>query len=166
MQRGGETENALCKIVAHSQCLQEEAGAQWMKIVSHPFTDALANGSINKDAIKFYLIQDHRFLDNFVILLSSMISHAPTLQVRSSKGQVSSMVTHATTQDRIPGCQFLAMITGKENTYFERSFEALGVGEKQRCETPNSSATNGFMDVEQNLMLQTARSGRYEEVEL
>lgn len=24
-------------------------------------------------------------------------------------------------------CQFLALITGKENTYFERSFEALGV---------------------------------------
>jgi thiaminase/transcriptional activator TenA len=28
-------------------------------------------------------------------------------------------------EDRIPGCQFLAMITGTENTYFERSFKAL-----------------------------------------
>ena len=52
-----------------------------MKIVNHPFTDAIANGSIGKEAMKFYLIQDHRFLDNFVVLLSSMVANAPSLKV-------------------------------------------------------------------------------------
>jgi len=33
---------------------------------------------------------------------------------------------------RFGSCQFLALITGKENTYFERSFEALGVTDLQR----------------------------------
>lgn len=54
-----------------------------------------------------YLIQDHRFLDSFVVLLASMVAHARCLE------------------DRIFGCQFLALVTGKENTYFERCFQAL-----------------------------------------
>ena len=37
-------------------------------------TDALANGDIDQDAMRYYLIQDHRFLDDFVILLASMVS--------------------------------------------------------------------------------------------
>lgn len=43
-----------------------------------------------------------------------------------------------TLEDRIPGCQFLALITGRENTYFERTFEALGVSDAQRKATPSS----------------------------
>ena len=36
------------------------------------------------------------------------------------------MVAHARClEDRIFGCQFLALVTGKENTYFERCFQAL-----------------------------------------
>eukprot|EP00802_Teleaulax_amphioxeia_P028015 Tamp_29545.p1 GENE.Tamp_29545~~Tamp_29545.p1 ORF type:complete len:187 (+),score=37.85 Tamp_29545:169-729(+) len=91
--------------------------------------------------MRYYLIQDHRFLDDFVVLLASMVAAAPTLK------------------DRIPGCQFLALITGKENTYFERSFEALGVTDLQRQEgtTPNDPATTGF----QNLMRSAAKSGSY-----
>ena len=68
-------------------------------------------GTIADDVLARYLVQDHRFLDSFVVLLASMVAAAPTLA------------------DRIPGCQFLALITGRENTYFERSFEALGVDE-------------------------------------
>ena len=53
-------------------------------------------------------------------------------------------------------CQFLALITGRENTYFERSLEALGVTQEQRlCEhTPNGAATAAF----QSLMRHAAGS--------
>jgi thiaminase/transcriptional activator TenA len=44
----------------------------------------------------------------FVVLLAAIITNARTLD------------------DMIPLFQFLALITGKENTYFERSFVALG----------------------------------------
>lgn len=40
-------------------------------------------------------------------------------------------------EDRIPGAQFLALITSKENTYFERSFEALGVPNVARQLAPH-----------------------------
>ena len=89
-----------------------------------------------------YLIQDHRFIDAFVVLLSSMIAHARKLE------------------DRIPGAQFLGLITGKENTYFERSFEALGVTKQEREQTPDAPAMSGF----QAQMRDAAKSGSLGEV--
>lgn len=50
--------------------------------------------SILTTVLKKYLVQDHRFLDAFVVLLAAIVSNASSLE------------------DRIPGCQFLAMITG------------------------------------------------------
>jgi thiaminase/transcriptional activator TenA len=44
---------------------------------------------------------------------------------------------------------------GKENTYFERSFEKLGVSEAERCNTPDASCTTSFC----RLMRETANSG-------
>ena len=38
-----------------------------------PPPDALARGDIDVDAMRYYLIQDHRFIDDFVVLLSSMV---------------------------------------------------------------------------------------------
>ena len=67
------------------------------------------------------------------------------------------MVANARTlEDRIPGCQFLALITVDENTYFERSFQKLGCGNKEERETiPNHECTNDFI----KLMLEVARKG-------
>lgn len=87
--------------------------------------------------LKKYLIQDHRFLDAFVVLLAAIISNARSLD------------------DRIPGCQFLAMITGKENTYFTRCFEKLGCSEEQRAKVPDEEVTTGFC----NLMREVALHG-------
>lgn len=87
--------------------------------------------------LKKYLIQDYRFLDAFVILLASMVAHARNLE------------------DRIPGCQFLAIITGKENTYFERAFEKLGCSAEERDETPFAACATGFI----NLMKNVAKEG-------
>ena len=147
---------------------REEAGDTWRAVVEHPFTDALASGTIDEDVMRFYLIQDHRFLDDFVVLLASMVRPPPGRacvqaafdpEASHSKSHVASPVplpdrcqvaAAPTLEDRIPGCQFLALITGKENTYFERSFEALGVPAERRqvAFTPNDAATTGF----QNLM--------------
>lgn len=80
--------------------------------------------------LKKYLIQDHRFLDAFVILLASTIAKARSLE------------------DRIPGCQFLALITGKENTYFDRCFEAMGCSDaEERSKIPNEAVTDNFVSL-------------------
>ena len=117
--------------------LVSEVRPLWRSVVEHRFTDELAAGTLDLGVLKCYLIQDHRFLDAFVVLLSSMVSAARSLP------------------DRIPGCQFLALITGKENTYFERSFEALGVTPTERTTTPNATATSSFIQ----LMRDAARVG-------
>ncbi|CAJ1946682.1 unnamed protein product [Cylindrotheca closterium] len=108
--------------------LREAAGDQWNRVIHHKFTKDLAAGTIDHDCLKKYLIQDHRFLDSGVVLFASMIAKAKTLE------------------DRIPGCQFLALLTGKENTYFERSFEALKVSQEERSSIPNAACTTEFCD--------------------
>ena len=122
--------------LSFTESLREEAGSNWTAVIAHKFTDELAAGSISKDVLTRYLIQDHRFIDAFVVLLSSMVAAAPTLK------------------DRIPGAQFLGLITGKENTYFERSFEALGVTEVERA-VPNAPVQAAF----EGLMRDAAHSG-------
>ena len=107
--------------------LRAKAGDQWNRVVHHRFTKELAAGTIDKQTVlKPYLIQDHRFLDSFVVLLASIVAAVPSLE------------------DRIPGCQFLAVVTGSENTYFERSFEALGVTLEERESTPDAAVTTKF----------------------
>jgi len=125
-----------------TEVLKEEAGQQWIRVVNHKFTTELASGTIDRNVLKRYLIQDHRFLDSFVVLLASMIANCRCLE------------------DRIPGCQFIALITGKENTYFERSFQAMGCTEEERNAIPNAECTEGFI----NLMHDVAKSGNLGEI--
>jgi thiaminase/transcriptional activator TenA len=121
-----------------SEWLRAEAGEQWERVVSHRFTDELAAGAISGPVLRTYLIQDHRFLDDFTVLLASMIAHAPSLA------------------DRVPGAQFLGLITGKENTYFERSLRALGVSAEAEAAVPNAPITLRF----KRLMRSAAASGK------
>jgi thiaminase/transcriptional activator TenA len=125
--------------MSFSDELRAEAGDTWDAAVNHPFTDALAAGTLPAGKMRRYLIQDHRFLDCFIVLLASAVAHAPTLA------------------DRIPGCQFLALVTGPENTYFERSFAALGVSDADRRQTPDAEATIAF----KALMREAAAGGSY-----
>lgn len=83
--------------------LREASGSQWDRVINHKFTDELAKGTIDRKVLSRYLIQDHRFLDAFVVLLSSIIANARCLQ------------------DRIPGCQFLALITGSSPSQFKNT---------------------------------------------
>lgn len=115
--------------------LRNAAGPQWDRVITHKFTNELADGTIDRSILTRYLVQDHRFLDSFVVLLSSIIANARCLS------------------DRIPGCQFLALITGKENTYFERSLEKLGA--HNNSDIPDAPCTTAFC----NLMKDVARSG-------
>ena len=128
--------NSSSPTMRYTDELRIKAGKQWDRVINHRFTKELATaggsggGIATKDEtnhfknciMKNYLIQDHRFLDSFVILLASIITKLSCLN------------------DRIAGCQFLGVITGSENTYFERSFATLGITTEERSEeiTPNS----------------------------
>jgi hypothetical protein len=73
-----------------------------------------------------YLIQDHRFLDSFLILLGAALASADTFEARLRFGR------------------FIGMVSAEENTYFLRAFEALGVTEDRRAAAPDTEPTIGF----------------------
>lgn len=120
--------------------LRALAADDWQAATTHPFTDALADGTLSQDLMLGYLQQDHLFIEGFVRLLASAIAHAPSLP------------------DAIPAAQFLGLISGPENTYFLRAIETLG----GRTDPPAPAApvTAEF----QALMARAARSGRYEQM--
>jgi thiaminase/transcriptional activator TenA len=125
-----------------SDWLKASVADDWHRVTHHPFTDAWGQSAVPKRNLENYLIQDHRFLDRFVALLAAAVSRAPTLK------------------DRIPGCQFLALVTGEENTYFERSFVALGVTKAERANQPDWPATASF----KQLMAEAANGNSYAEM--
>src|ERR1700739_3440676 len=71
-------------------------------------------------------IQDHRFLDSFLILLGAALATADTFEARLRLGR------------------FIGLMSGEENTYFLRAFEALGVTEGWRSADPDTQPTAGF----------------------
>jgi thiaminase (transcriptional activator TenA) len=113
----------------------------WDYIVQHPFCRELASGELPLSKMRTYLVQDYKFVDGFVRLLASAIAHAPGLP------------------DSVPAAQFIAVITGPENTYFLDSFHELDVDETAQ-QTAVKTPTKAF----QKLMHQATTSGRYEEM--
>lgn len=111
----------------------------WDAVVTHPFCSELAEGTLPLDKMRRYLAQDYCFIDNFVRLAASAIHHAPSLP------------------DRLPLAHFLGVIAGPENTYFQRSFEALDVALIERENPTLLEPTESF----QELMIKTAESGCY-----
>jgi thiaminase/transcriptional activator TenA len=119
--------------------LRAAAEPDWTAATTHRFTRELIAGRIERPAMVRYLVQDYAFIDRFVALLGAAILTAPGLP------------------QRLPLARFLGMIASDENTYFVRSFEALGVPETLRRDPPLSAPARGF----RGLMQEAASSGRY-----
>ena len=113
----------------------------WTEAVEHRFTRELADDTLDNAVFRRYLIQDYSFVDSFVSLIGYAIGRAPSLP------------------DRIRLSQFLASVTSEENTYFQRSFDALGVPEKDRADPELKPPTRGFHEI----MKEASEEGGYEE---
>jgi thiaminase/transcriptional activator TenA len=122
-----------------SEILKQSCINDWNAATQHPFCAELASGILPIDKMRLYLAQDYTFIDNFVRLAGSAIHHAPGLQ------------------DRLPLAQFLGVISGPENSYFQRSFGVLNLSEKDRVKPDLLPPTLAF----QSLMLEAANSGFY-----
>lgn len=115
--------------------------AEWDAATDHQFCRELAKGSLSEDKMRWYLAQDYKFVDGFVRLLATAIAHAPTLA------------------DSVPAAQFLGLVTGPENNYFQRSFKALSMSPAQQ-NPETATETLAF----QTLMHGARMSGNYEEM--
>lgn len=106
--------------------LREQNERTWSSAIRHRFVRELADGSIPDPVMAGYLVQDHRFLDSFLLLLGAGIAAADTFDAR------------------LRLARFTGEVSGEENTYFLRAFEALGVSVDSRASVPDTPATTGF----------------------
>lgn len=103
----------------------------WSQAVGHRFVTELGAGTVSNDVMARYLVQDHRFLDSFLTLLGAAIATSDRYESRLRFGR------------------FAGMVSGEENTYFLRAFDALGVSEAARNAVPDTRPTAGFKAIMQ-----------------
>jgi thiaminase/transcriptional activator TenA len=109
-----------------TEALRAASEPGWSHAVGHRFVKELFSGAVPDPVMARYLIQDHRFLDSFLILLGAALASADTFEARLRFGR------------------FIGMVSAEENTYFLRAFEALGVTEDRRAAAPDTEPTIGF----------------------
>ena len=109
-----------------TQNLRAASEPGWSHAVEHRFVKELFAGVMPDAVMARYLIQDHRFLDSFLILLGAALVSADTFEARLRFGR------------------FVGMVSSEENTYFLRAFQALGVTESRRAVDPDAPPTAGF----------------------
>lgn len=112
---------------------------RWNASVNHRFVEELFAGTVSDDVMRHYLTQDYQFIDRFVALIGAAVASADRFE------------------SRVILTQFAAMITGEENTYFQRAFDALGVPEAERLSPRLTEPTRGF----RALMTEAADSRGY-----
>lgn len=106
--------------------LRDAAEPDWSAATTHRFTAACNQGAVPEAVMRRYLVQDYQFIGAFTALLGRAIHTAPDLPAR------------------LPLGRFMGLLCSEENTYFLRSFDALGVAEALRSDPPLSAAARGF----------------------
>lgn len=109
--------------------LRAASEPDWSAAADHRFVRALFDGSVPDAVMGAYLVQDHRFVDAFLTLLGAAIASADRFDSRLRFGR------------------FAGMVSGEENDYFLRAFDALGISEGQRAAIPDSAPTAGFQAI-------------------
>ena len=119
--------------------LHAAAQADWQAATQHRFVEEIFAGTLSDAHLRRYLVQDYQFIDRFTALLGAAIASADHFAAR------------------VRLSQFAAMITGEENTYFQRCFDYLNVPEHERRAPELSPVTLAF----QELMREAADTRHY-----
>ncbi|MCL7418655.1 MAG: TenA family protein [Halalkalicoccus sp.] len=121
--------------------LRERSEPNWTATTTHRFVEDLGAGTLSERVFARYLVQDYAFLETLVSLVGYGVGQAPDME---SKSRLTA---------------FLSAITGDEDEYFRRSFEALGVPESRWADPEMNPTTAGFRD----LLVRGAHEGGYAE---
>ena len=122
-----------------TEWLRACAEPEWSAAVGHRFGAECNAGTVQPAVMRRYLVQDYQFIGTFVALLGRAIHTAPDLPAR------------------LPLGRFMGLVCSAENTYFERSFDALGVAQALRADPPLSEPARAF----RALMAEAAESARH-----
>lgn len=124
-----------------SAWLRARSEPSFTDAVEHRFVDELASGELADEAFRRYLVQDYAFLATGTRLTGHALGQAPTADARRELSSA------------------LDTLTGAENDYFERAFDALDVPEGDRTDPALGATTEAFED----LLVRAAHEGGYEE---
>jgi thiaminase (transcriptional activator TenA) len=97
-----------------SERLRADCAAEWARAARHRFTVELGDDALPDAVYRRYLVQDYAFIGTLARMIAFGIAKAPDMPAMAGLSR------------------FLAMLTSAENTYFIRSFDALGVPEAER----------------------------------
>jgi len=106
--------------------LRAGAGAAWERITTHPFTDAIGDGSLSLTRFRYFMRQDYLFLIDYARVLAMASASAPDLDSMS---------------------RFAALLDETLNSEMElhRSFCAdFGIGARQLEATQPAVATTAY----------------------
>lgn len=109
--------------------LRERSEPDWTATTTHRFVEELGTGILSEQVFARYLVQDYAFVETLVSLVGYGVGQAPDME---SKARLTA---------------FLSAITGDEDDYFRRSFEALGVPESEWANPEMGPTTAGFRDL-------------------
>src|SRR5467141_2271316 len=70
-----------------TETMRAESEAGWSHAVQHRFVNELFAGAVPDAVMARYLIQDHRFLDSFLVLLGAALASADTFAARLRFGR-------------------------------------------------------------------------------
>ncbi|MEM4781422.1 MAG: TenA family protein [Halalkalicoccus sp.] len=121
--------------------LRERAEPDWTATTTHRFVEQLGAGTLDQAVFARYLVQDYAFVETLVSLVGYGVGQAPDMEAKAELAA------------------FLAAITGDEDEYFRRSFDALGVPESTWNDPELTDTTAGFRD----FLLRGAHEGGYAE---
>src|SRR5438874_13477455 len=76
-----------------TETLRAASEPGWSRAVGHRFVKELFAGAVPDGVMARYLIQDHRFLDSFLILLGAALASADTFEARLRFGRFIGMVS-------------------------------------------------------------------------
>ncbi|PWS22633.1 thiaminase II, partial [Enterococcus faecium] len=60
---------------------QEEVGDLWQETLQHPFVQSLADGTLEKEAFYYYLLQDDYYLSHFEKVIEKSVEQAGTAEL-------------------------------------------------------------------------------------
>ena len=70
-----------------TETLRAASEAGWSHAVHHRFVNELITGAVPDVVMARYLIQDHRFLDSFLVLLGAALTSVDTFAARLRFGR-------------------------------------------------------------------------------
>lgn len=67
---------------------QEEVGDLWQETLQHPFVQSLADGTLEKEAFYYYLLQDDYYLSHFEKVIEKSVAQAGTAELAAEMREV------------------------------------------------------------------------------